>query len=302
MKSPLVSVVIINYNAGKLLRHALDSVLAQTMEDIELIVVDDASKDDGPDVIHEYAARDPRVVPVISRVNRGISATRNAGIDLARGEYIALLDGDDCFLPETLERKYEHFLRIRETYPDLCLLASDAWLVNEQGQRGGRYFAAPYWGKDHVENCPWWSLPSTWFFPRHIPVRFHNPYRFADAPVFIHRMAAHGSIALVGEPLIDYRLRISSATNALAAKVVKELNAAAKSLDEGRLDNPIDVTSFPEPDWRQVAAWKYGRNAKAAMLNGCRLRAMKDLAVATLAEPAVTTRKLARFLQQKFVS
>lgn len=300
MKNPLVSVVVINYNAGGLLRLSLDSVLAQTMRDFELIVVDDASKDDGPSVIREYAAMDPRVLPILSKENRGISATRNAGIEMARGEFVALLDGDDCYLPDTLERQIAHFRRLKAMHPDLCLLASDAWLINEAGERKGRYFATPYWDKDHVENCPWWSLPSTWFFPRNVPVRFHSPYRFADAPVFIRRMAAHGRIALVCEPLIDYRLRISSATNALAAKVLKELNAAAKSLETGRLDDPIAVETFPEPKWRQVAAWKYGRNAKAAMLNGHKLRAFRDFTIAAFAEPSVTLVKLARFLQQKF--
>ena len=300
MNQPLISVVMINYNAGPLLKLAIDSILQQTGIDLELIIVDDASKDDGPDVIRSYAEKDNRVKPLLSTVNRGISATRNAGIEIARGEFIALIDGDDQHLPDTLFKQLSHFNRLRESHPDLCLLASDAWLINEAGERGGgRYMPTAYWSGDHITNCPDWTVPSTWFFPRECPVRFHPGYRFSDAPIFIHRMAAYGTIAYVGEPLIEYRLRISSATNALAARVVRDLNAASLSLAKGYLNDPVPSDSLPEPSWNQVTAFKYGRNAKAAALNHKPFRAAKDLCVATFADPGKAFGKIGRILGQK---
>ena len=300
MNPPLVSVVMINYNAGRLLNLAIDSILQQTDIDLELIIVDDFSKDDGPEVIRSYAAKDSRVKPLLSTVNRGISATRNAGIEIARGEFIALIDGDDQHLPDTLSKQLSHFNRLKASHPDLCLLASDAWLINEAGERGGgRYMPTAYWSGDHISNCPDWTLPSTWFFPRECPVRFHPGYRFSDAPIFIHRMAAHGTIAYIGEPLIEYRLRISSATNTLAARVVRDLNAASLSLAKGCLNDPVPSDSLPEPSWNQVTAWKYGRNAKAALLNHKPFLAAKDLCVASIADPKKTFGKIGRFLGQK---
>lgn len=299
MNQPLISVVMINYNAGRLLNLAIDSILQQTDIDLELIIVDDFSKDDGPDVIRSYAAKDSRVKPLISAVNRGISGTRNAGIEIARGEFIALLDGDDQHLPNTLSKQLSHFIRLRESYPDLCLLASDAWLINQAGERGGRYMPTTYWSGDHITDCPRWTVPSGWFFPRECPVRFHPGYRFSDAPIFINRMAEFGTIAYVGEPLIEYRLRISSATNALAARLVRDLNASALSLIKGCLNDPVPSDSLPDPSWSQVAAFKYGRNAKAAALNHKPFRAAKDLCVATIADPAKAFGKMGRFLGQK---
>lgn len=300
MNQPLISVVMINYNAGPLLNLAIESILTQTDIELELIIVDDASKDDGQDVIRRYASEDIRVKPLLSPVNRGISATRNAGIEIARGEYISLIDGDDRHLPDTLSKQFSHFNRLRESYPNLCLLASDAWLINEGGERGGRrYMPTAYWTGDHITNFPDWAVPSTWFFPRECPVRFHPGYRFSDAPIFVHRMAAHGTIAYVGEPLIEYRLRISSATNALAARVVRDLNAASLSLAKGCLNDPISSESLPDPSWNQVAAFKYGRNAKAAALNHKPFRAAKDLCVATFADPGITIGKVSRYLRQK---
>ena len=98
---PKVSVVISTYNRAGLLPRAVNSVLAQTFTDIELIMVDDASTDDTPDVVASFA--NPRVRYIRHQRNRGVSAARNTGIAAARGEYVAFLDDDDELLPNALE-------------------------------------------------------------------------------------------------------------------------------------------------------------------------------------------------------
>ncbi len=99
---PLFSVVIPTYNRAKLVRRAIDSVLAQTFHDFELLVVDDGSTDDTGTVVS--AIGDPRIRLVSLARNRGPAAARNAGIAAARGELVALLDSDDEYLPAFLER------------------------------------------------------------------------------------------------------------------------------------------------------------------------------------------------------
>jgi len=109
-KVPLVSVVIPFRNPGAFFREAIESVIAQTYTSWELILVDDASSDGSSAIAHEYAARDPariRVTRHANDANLGASATRNAGIRLARGELIAFLDGDDIWLPHKLEAQVE---------------------------------------------------------------------------------------------------------------------------------------------------------------------------------------------------
>lgn len=96
----MVSVLIPSYNAGCFLPQALDSVLAQTYTDLEILVVDDGSEDDTAQV----AARYPQV-RYIRNEHRGISATRNLALSHARGELIAFLDADDLWLPEKLEKQ-----------------------------------------------------------------------------------------------------------------------------------------------------------------------------------------------------
>ena len=97
--TPFFSVVIPVYNRALLLAEALRSVLAQTDQDFEIIVVDDGSTDNPARTVEELA--DPRIV-FVRQENRGGGAARNAGIDKARGRFIAFLDSDDCFFPHHL--------------------------------------------------------------------------------------------------------------------------------------------------------------------------------------------------------
>ncbi len=98
---PLVSAVIPVYNYARFVGRAIDSVLAQTHAPIECVVVDDGSSDETPQVLARYGGR----IRTLRQENRGPSAARNAGIRAARGEYVALLDGDDAWKPEKIARQ-----------------------------------------------------------------------------------------------------------------------------------------------------------------------------------------------------
>src|ERR1700751_944670 len=102
-KAPSVSVIIPSYNTAAYIAEALDSVFAQTFTDFEVIVVNDGSPDadELEAALAPFAAR----TQFISEGNRGASAARNAGIGVARGNYIALLDADDRWAPDFLERQ-----------------------------------------------------------------------------------------------------------------------------------------------------------------------------------------------------
>ena len=103
MIEPLVTVVIASYNAGRFLPETLDSVLAQTHARCEIIVVDDGSTDDTISRIKPYDDR----VQFIRREHRGLAAARNAGLQIASGDYIALLDADDLWLPDKLAKQLD---------------------------------------------------------------------------------------------------------------------------------------------------------------------------------------------------
>lgn len=103
---PKVSVIMAAYNAEKYISRALDSILAQTMNDFELIVVDDGSTDTTADIVDAYATRDTRV-RVIHQDNGGVAKARQAGIDFASGEYTIHMDSDDWADSEMLQDMYD---------------------------------------------------------------------------------------------------------------------------------------------------------------------------------------------------
>jgi len=111
-----VSIITIFYNAEKFLTEAIDSVVAQTFQDWELLLVDDGSTDGSSAIAQEYACRYPRRIRYLEHDghrNLGKSISRNLGIHHARGQYIAFLDADDVFLPHKLTRQ----VTILEAYP-----------------------------------------------------------------------------------------------------------------------------------------------------------------------------------------
>lgn len=102
---PAVSVVIPTYNRADLLPEALDSVLGQEWPELETVVVDDGSSDSTPALLEDYRRRFPTMIRVIRQENQGVSAARNAGIEVARFDLLAFLDSDNRWLPGKLPRQ-----------------------------------------------------------------------------------------------------------------------------------------------------------------------------------------------------
>lgn len=103
--NPLVSVVMPAYNAEKTIKTAIQSVLTQTHQNIELIVINDCSTDNTANVAKIYAANDSRVRLLENETNQGVSFTRMRGVEVAKGDLIAFLDSDDAWQPQKLEKQ-----------------------------------------------------------------------------------------------------------------------------------------------------------------------------------------------------
>ena len=130
-EKPLVSVIIPTYNRGWIVKEAVDSVLAQDFENFELIVVDDGSTDNTPQLLAGYG----RNITVISQPNFGVSAARNRGIAVAAGRWIAFLDSDDLWLPGKLSRQVAFF----KANPDaLICQTEEIWIRNGVRVNPGR--------------------------------------------------------------------------------------------------------------------------------------------------------------------
>jgi hypothetical protein len=123
MEAPLVSVLVPCWNAAASIERALGSVLADPALSLECIVVDDASTDGTPDVVARLAERDPRVILVRQPANQGVSAARNRGLELVRGEWLTLLDADDRFVGGGLAQ----LLRVGLERSALAVVGQQVW-------------------------------------------------------------------------------------------------------------------------------------------------------------------------------
>lgn len=103
---PKISILVPIYNASKYLRQAIDSLVNQTLQDIEIICINDGSTDNSLKIIEEYASKDARIV-ILDKPNTGYGDSMNQGIKLARGEYIAILEPDDYFELNAFEKLYQ---------------------------------------------------------------------------------------------------------------------------------------------------------------------------------------------------
>ena len=137
-KKPLVSVVMPAYNAELFIEEAIMSVVNQTVSDWELIVVDDCSQDNTVKIVQKMAEKDSRIQLIKNDVNMMVSKTRNLGIEISQGKYVALLDSDDYWKPNFLERIV---LCIEKSNADLVYCSYE--LVGEQGQKVCNDFIVP---------------------------------------------------------------------------------------------------------------------------------------------------------------
>ncbi len=120
-RGPRVSVIIPTFNRGRVLEEAVDSVLAQSLANFELIVVDDGSTDDTRQRLQRYGQR----LTCVRQSNRGVSAARNAGVERSTGELIALLDSDDLWHPTKLARQVAFF----DDHPDAQICQTEeVWI------------------------------------------------------------------------------------------------------------------------------------------------------------------------------
>ena len=133
MEGVKVSVVVPVYNVEKYLRDCLESVINQDFKEIEIICVNDGSKDDSQKILEEYSEKDSRI-HIIVQENQGVSCARNVGIRCAKGEYICFLDSDDMLESSALREIYE-YAKSKQLdilhYDAECLYENDKLRINE---------------------------------------------------------------------------------------------------------------------------------------------------------------------------
>jgi glycosyltransferase involved in cell wall biosynthesis len=148
---PLVTVLLPVYNAADFVRESVDSVLAQTFTDFELLIINDGSKDGCTEILRSYT--DPRIT-LVEQENMGLIKTLNKGLQLARGKYVARFDADDVCYPERLQEQVD-FL---EANPDYVLIGSEADYMDEEGNPLFTY-KFKYYEDEEIRNAGFMICP-----------------------------------------------------------------------------------------------------------------------------------------------
>ncbi len=215
---PLISVVMSVYNGGEYLSSAIESVLDQSYKEFEFIIIDDGSNDGSLEIIKSYQAEDDRIV-LITRENRGLIASLNEGIDLARGEYIARMDADDISLPTRFAKQ----VAFMEANPNIGICGS--WVEVFGDDRRTKVGKMAFLDKE-LKTKLLFSVPvmhPTVMVRRDLlckyDLRYHSDYKTAEDYKMWLDCAEFTEFANLQEVLLRYRVLESSITRiAEAAK------------------------------------------------------------------------------------
>lgn len=127
---PKISILMSAYNSEKYIRESIESLLKQTCKDWELIVIDDHSRDSTARIVENYKEYDNRIILIKTKNNVGPEATKNIGLSIAKGKYIAILDSDDLATPHRLEVQYQYL----EQNPQVSLVGSFVTTIDENNK------------------------------------------------------------------------------------------------------------------------------------------------------------------------
>lgn len=251
--APKVSVIVPVYGCEAFLQTCIDSLRAQTMRDIELIFVCDASPDRSLDILRAAERADARVRVIAFPENRGVSAARNAGIDAARGEFIGFCDGDDWAEPPMYETLYDAavaagadaaFCRVFKDRPDRCedvpLGFADGTVFDRAAIRDALIPAMLARRTDSDE------LPLSGYTPRNLfrrsamgEHRFRPDIHYAEDLLFIVACMLEADAAVaVDKAYYHYRFHAGSVTKRFSPYVPESYDLSNGALEALLADNP----------------------------------------------------------------
>jgi len=222
----LISVVVPVYNMEKYIEQCVDSLLNQTYTNLEIILVDDGSKDSSGSMCDDYALKDSRI-KVIHQKNAGLSAARNSGMDIATGDYIGFVDSDDWIEPDTYEILVKEIESATTPKPEIVrfnafrgkdVLNPLPFKGEYRGENLQKEVVLPTIGPDRlggmfIMGVVWIFLYKKTFIDKH-NLRFRIVKRFEDRLFTIATFLRTESILFIDAPLYHYRLVSDSMSNA----------------------------------------------------------------------------------------
>lgn len=243
---PIISVIMPVYNSARYLEGAVQSILDQTLADFELIIVDDGSNDESPQIVQSLAARDPRIVALQTPENGGSAKARNFGIRKAQAPLIAIMDSDDIALPDRLARQ----VKVMQTHPECILCASSTDRIDSEGNRLGTFIIdftpAEYrWCIAFNLRITHSSLVFRASMPDGEPVLYSEPLRQSQDFELVSRLAIRGDVICLSDVLVQYRVHSEQVTATQTKSQRQTSLGIARAFQANQL--PSDVCAALEP-------------------------------------------------------
>lgn len=209
---PKISVIVPTFKTAKYLPKCLDSILNQTFQDFEIIIVSDGPKEDH-EIADEYAAKDNRIT-VIKDVNKGLGGARNAALEIAKGEYISFVDSDDWIEPETFEKTLKVFTDDIDLVVFNINILGDKQLI-DQGKVD--YYKVKFEGKNPViqdlifdTNVSAWNKIYRKSIINKYNIRFPEELQYEDFPFYFTYCFVSNSVYYLKDKLYNYFQRQTS--------------------------------------------------------------------------------------------
>lgn len=226
IKMPIVSVCVPVYNSESYLRQCLDSIRNQTLQDIEIICVDDGSTDNSLAILKEYEDLDNRIIVIAQDENKGVGAARNIAIRIARGQYMSFIDSDDFIEPEMYESLYKKAI-IKKAEIAIC----DVHLYSDGGRVNKRKWFTAIEGKATPETLYKNTQPTNKIASLDLIRR--EGFQFLEGNsdgVYVDLMVAATNITSVKKSFYNYRIRANSLSSDFRVKNIKESVASCTLL------------------------------------------------------------------------
>jgi len=250
---PSISVVMPVYNCAKYVREAIESILNQTYQDFEFIIVNDGSTDNTQGILNEYANKDKRI-KLINQSNQGIVLALNNGLSHAKGEWIARLDADDIAMPERLEQQLDYVKK----RPEVVLLGSGYIVIDQYGNEIKKY-RYPSNHKDIIRQIEVGNSPfphSSAFFRKSITQEvglYRNRLNGAEDCDLWLRIGNSGLINCMPMALIKLRKHHMAITANNARLGI--ISTAARVSHFCRKTGLPDPSEMMEEEWKQFLEW-----------------------------------------------
>jgi len=234
-----ISVIVPVYNVGKYLRECLDSVIGQTIHNIEIICVDDGSTDNSLLILKEYETLDERI-KIVEQTNQGAGTARNAGMTLAKGEYLAFMDADDVYYPEALQCAYDF---ISKTEADMLMFNAvyfdehSEWKNSQLNSAliGGRQTVSAKNDRDflfQLASCNTWCKLYRREFVQRFGLQYQEIKTANDLCFVCSAMAGARKIAVLDKPLVKHRVLYSGNLQSVKAKTPLDFLSALLMLKQ----------------------------------------------------------------------